>query len=204
MKNKGLLIVLSGPSGAGKGTVHDAVLSLNQNVKKSISVTTRLPRKGEKEGVHYFFKSLTEFQQMCADGDFLETASVYSNNYGTPKAEIFRTLEAGYDVILEIDTNGARQIKRNYPQSVMIFLMTPSFKQLKEQLVKRATEDDDSLKNRLSNAKSELNEYRMFDYIVINNSVSSAANKIVSIIEAEKSKVELNDSLIKELLSEEF
>lgn len=138
--NDGLLIVLSGPSGAGKGTIHDKVLQIMPEIKKSISVTTRKPRKHEIEGVHYYFKTEEEYSQMIADGEFLETASVYCHNYGTPKAPVFEMLKNGSDVIFEIDNFGSRQIKKKYPDAVTIYIMPPSFEELERRLIARGTE----------------------------------------------------------------
>ena len=120
MNKKGLLIVISGPSGAGKGTVYNEVLIRRPEIQRSVSVTTRAPRKGEVDGIHYYFRTVEEYQRMIADGEFLETASVYSNYYGTPKAPVYEKLALGQDVMFEIDTLGAKQIKSIYPESVTI------------------------------------------------------------------------------------
>ncbi len=200
MKNKGLLLVLCGPSGAGKGTVYNQVLALNTQIQKSVSVTTRAPRAGEQEGVHYYFK--TQYQQMIADGAFLETASVYSNHYGTPKAPILKIINKGQDVMLEIDILGARQIKKRYPESILIFLMPPDFKTLRKRLIDRGTEKGHALKNRLDSAKNELSQYELFDYIVFNDTVDQAAHDILSIVLAEKRRIPCNENKIKALLEE--
>ncbi|MCL2062223.1 MAG: guanylate kinase [Firmicutes bacterium] len=204
MKNKGLLVVISGPSGAGKGTVYQKVLQLNPKILSSVSVTTRAPRAGEKEGVHYYFKSLAEYQQMIADGAFLETASVYSNYYGTPKSAVLDRIDKGCDVLFEIDIHGARQIKSQYKDSVLIFLMTPDFKTLKKRLSERGTETESSLKNRLGSAKNELAQYGEFDYYVTNDIAEQAAKDIITIINAEKLRVKFNKPTIKNLLEQDF
>ena len=196
----GLLIVLSGPSGAGKGTIHDKVLKILPNIKKSISVTTRKKRINEIERVHYYFKTEEEYSQMIADGEFLETASVYCHNYGTPKAPVFEMLKNGNDVIFEIDNFGSRQIKKKYPDALTIYIMPPSFKELESRLIARGTESADSLATRLGNAKRELSEYNDFDYIVFNDDADVAAEKVVAIIRAEKSRMNRNEHIIKGML----
>lgn len=200
MENKGLLVVIAGPSGAGKGTIYYEVLKKRPEIKQSVSVTTRDPRPGEKDGVHYHFKTLEEYQEMIAAGSFLETASVYSNYYGTPKAPVFEMLKNGDDVMFEVDMFGAKQIKRRYPDAIMIFVMTPDFAVLEERLRKRRTESDDSLRNRLNSAKSELSQYDMFDYIVFNDTVEESVNTVIGIIDAERSRIAKNKTKIENLL----
>lgn len=198
--NSGLLIVISGPSGAGKGTIYNKVLERMPNIKKSISVTTRKPRPMEKEGVHYYFKTEEEYRHMIAKGEFLETAEVYCNYYGTPKAPVFKMLEEGNDVMFEIDNLGSFQIKKKYPEAVTIYIMTPSFKELQARLTARGTESEDSLRTRLGNARRELSEYENFDYIVFNDDADVAADKVVSIIAAEKCRMVRNKTNVLNLL----
>ena len=202
MMKQGLLVIISGPSGAGKGTIYNEVLSRMPSVKKSISVTTRSPRPHEKEGVHYYFKTLEEYQHVIARGEFLETASVYSNYNGTPKKHVFDLIEKGDDVMFEIDIHGARQIKKQYPRAVSIFVMTPTFEILEQRLRGRGTESEDSLKTRLGAAKRELGKYEMFDYIVFNDDAEQAIGDVLDIINAEKRKVKNNVSVIKQLLGQ--
>lgn len=202
-KSEGLLIIISGPSGAGKGTVYNQVIARRPNVKKSVSVTTRKPRPGEEEGVHYYFRTLEEYQHMIAGGEFLETASVYCNYYGTPKAPVLKMLSEGNDVMFEIDTLGAEQIRRKYPKSITIFLMPPSFEELERRLRGRGTESEEVINRRLGLAKSELAKYKLFDYIVFNDDVEKAIDDVIAIIDAEKSKTARNEEVIKKLLNQE-
>lgn len=198
--NKGLLIVISGPSGAGKGTIYNKVLALRPEIKKSVSVTTRAPRKGEQEGVHYYFRTIEDYQKMIADGAFLETAAVYSNYYGTPKAPVFKMLADGSNVMFEIDTFGNKQIRAKYPECVSIFIMTPTFAELERRLRDRNTESEDSINTRLGNARRELGEYRDFDYIVFNDDADRAAAEVAAIIDAEKARMSRNEAKVTALL----
>ncbi len=199
--NKGLLVVISGPSGAGKGTIYSKVIE-RTGMQRSVSVTTRKPRPGEEEGVNYFFRTEEQYQQMIANGEFLETAEVYHNYYGTPKAPVFENLQNGYDVLFEVDVHGARSIKKKYPEAVAIFVMPPDFETLGARLRGRGTESEQSLKLRLGAAKRELAKYEMFDYIVFNDDIGQAVQDVLDIVNAEKRKIKNNIEAIKALLGQ--
>lgn len=189
--NKGTLIVISGPSGAGKDTICQQLLKEIPNLWLSISVTTREMRIGEVEGIHYFFKNKDEFEKMITNNEFLEYATVHSNQYyGTPKKEISEKLNNGIDVILEIDINGALQIKENFEEAVFIFILPPSMEELKNRLIKRGTESKEKIMERFQTAYKELNYISKYNYVVINDQVEDATNKIKSIIMAEKCRVD--------------
>lgn len=174
MYKKGLLIVISGPSGAGKGTVCKAYLEKHPETLMSISVTTRPPRKGEKEGVNYFFRDKATFENMLKEGAFLEYAKVYDNYYGTPKEFVKKNLMAGRDVILEIDIQGALQIKEKFDEAVFIFIVPPSMEELKRRIVGRGTETAESLLKRFKSSFEELNFIPRYNYLVVNDTVEEA------------------------------
>jgi guanylate kinase len=186
---KGLLIVLSGPSGAGKGTICKALLSRHPEIALSVSCTTRLPRSNEREGVNYFFKSENEFKRLIRQDEFLEYACVYSNYYGTPKSFVAAKLEEGDDVLLEIDVQGALKTKRIFPEGVFIFLVPPSMEELERRIRGRATESEEQILERLGKAKSEMAQVERYDYVIVNDHVERVVAEIESIIEAEKLKV---------------
>jgi guanylate kinase len=186
---KGLLIVLSGPSGAGKGTVCRALLEKHPEIQLSVSCTTRLPRLGEKEGVNYFFKCEEEFKQLIGQDEFLEYACVYGNYYGTPKSFVEKKLKEGDDVLLEIDVQGALKSKKIFPDGVFIFLVPPSMEELERRIRGRATESEEQIQVRLGKAKSEMAQIERYDYVIVNDRIERVVDEIESIIEAEKHKV---------------
>ena len=196
----GLLIVISGPSGAGKGTIYHSVLERRPEIVPSISITTRSPRSVETEGVDYFFRTEKEFSKMMEGDELLEYAKVFDHHYGTPKKRVLDIVESGKTIMLEIDVQGAAQIKSKFPSCVCIFVMPPSFEILENRLRGRATDSEESIVKRLSKARGELSTYELFDYIVFNDNLSEAIDQTVSIIKAERNKVSRNETKIKQLL----
>lgn len=187
--NQGRLFVISAPSGAGKTTLLRGVMSSLVKVKFSVSHTTRLPREGEVDGVDYYFVSRDKFQQMIADNMFLEYADVHGNQYGTSHASIVKQLEEGFDVILDIDVQGAAILRKN-PEvdAAFVFISPPSLVELERRLRGRGTEDEDRIKVRLINARTELESSSEYDYLIVNNDIDEATNLLRSIILAERSK----------------
>ncbi len=200
MIKKGLLIVVSGPSGAGKGTVLAHTTEKYSNLKYSVSVTTRAPREGEVDGVNYFFKSVEQFKEMVANGEFLEHKEVHNNYYGTPLTNVQKHLSDGYDVVLEIDTEGALEVKNVYPDCVMIFITPEKFTTIEQRLRGRSTESEEQIQIRTQNALKELKQAVFYDYIVVNEDAQQGAMDIISIIEAEKCKVKNNKKFIDNLI----
>ncbi|MBE6064262.1 guanylate kinase [Clostridium cochlearium] len=193
---KGLLIVISGPSGTGKGTVCKELLK-NNNFWFSVSATTRAPREGEVHGKNYYFMTKEEFQDKIEENDFLEYAEVYGNYYGTPKSKVVEMLDKGKDVILEIDIQGALKVKENYKEGIFIFILPPSMEELKNRIIKRGTETEESLMTRFKSAYKEINYVSKYNYAVVNDKVNDAVKKIQSIIIAEKCRVDrIKDSIL--------
>ncbi|WP_138203283.1 guanylate kinase [Haloimpatiens lingqiaonensis] len=195
MDSKGLLIVISGPSGTGKGTICKEVLKRN-DFWLSVSATTRSPRKGEQHGKEYYFLTKEEFEAKIEERDFLEYAHVYNNYYGTPKSNVIEKLEKGKDVILEIDIQGAINVKKAYSEAILIFILPPSYEELKNRIVNRGTETEESLKTRLESANREIECSKEYDYVVVNDTVDAAVRRVESIILAEKCKLKKMQSLI--------
>ncbi|QAT40140.1 guanylate kinase [Clostridium sp. JN-9] len=189
MNQGGLLIVISGPSGAGKGTICKALLKRN-DFCLSVSATTRAPRNGELEGTNYYFMTKDEFLKKVDEGDFLEFAEVYGNYYGTPKSRVFNCLDKGNDVILEIDIQGALKVKENYPEGIFIFILPPSMEELKNRIINRGSETPETLMTRFKSAYKEINYVSKYNYAVVNDTVDEAVLKIESILTAEKCRVD--------------
>ncbi|MBA1333782.1 MAG: Guanylate kinase [Firmicutes bacterium] len=190
MAGKGLLVVVSGPSGAGKGTICKNLLDINKDIVASVSATTRMPREGELNGKNYFFVSRDKFEQMIADDDFIEYAVVYDNYYGTPRRFVEENLENGKDVLLEIDIQGALQVKDRYREGVFVFILPPSMEELKNRIIKRGTESEREILKRFEAAYKEINFVSRYNYFIINDKVDEATEKLRSIIIAEKCRVD--------------
>ncbi len=189
MMNNGKLIVLSGPSGAGKSTVIAKLLELRQDVCFSISATTRQAREGEAHGVNYYFITNDEFENLAINGGLLEFATYAGNSYGTPKEAVEKQLNEGKIVLLDIEVQGALQVKTSMPEAIMVFLAPPNMKILEDRLRGRGTDEEEKVKIRLETAKHELAKASKYDYIVVNNEVNTAAKELDSIITAEKCKM---------------
>ena len=203
-KQRGLLIVLSGPSGVGKGTVRKELFSqANTNYEYSISMTTRNPREGEVDGVDYFFKSREEFEALIEQGGLLEHAEFVGNYYGTPLAYVNETLDAGRDVFLEIEVQGAKQIREKAPDALFIFLAPPSLSELKSRLVGRGTETAEVIAKRIATAEEELEMMSLYDYVVENDEVTNACDKINAIIKAEHCRRERVEKIYLSMLKGE-
>lgn len=183
---KGFLCVISGPSGVGKGTIVKELLKKREDTALSISVTTRYQREGEVEGVDYFFKSLDEFDQMKANGELLESAIVHNNKYGTPKEFVEQKINEGKIVILEIDVQGAKQIKENFDNAIYVFVLPPKMSDIEERLRHRGTEDDAKISMRLENAMNEFKEITMYEYFLLNDKVDIATTRLIDLLDNEK------------------
>lgn len=189
-KEKGQLIVLSGPSGVGKSTVIAELLGQRDNIYFSVSYTTRKPRVGEQDGVNYNFVSRAEFERMIADDELLEYAEYVDNYYGTSLKAIRERLDAGIDVLLDIEVQGAAKVKKRCPDALFIFIMPPSFEELSRRLHKRNTDSEDVIAGRLEKARTEFREVPNYDYLVINDKVSGAVQEIEAILTAAECRVE--------------
>ena len=187
-ERKSMLIVISGPSGVGKGTIYNRLLNNDPSLTFSVSVTTRAPREGEIDGVHYFFISEEKYQELEAQGAFLEHATVHGHSYGTLKSQIQEKMEKGYNVVLDIDPQGAKQVMAQWPECVSIFLLPPSYQKLRERLYGRNTDDPKEIEHRLNNARGEIEQVGMYQYTVVNDDLELAFEQVSAIITAEKQR----------------
>lgn len=203
MKDRGLLIVLSGPSGVGKGTVRKAIFdNYSNDFDYSISMTTRKKRVGEKEGIDYYFRTKEEFEKLIEEGGLLEYAKYVGNYYGTPLEYVNKTLDAGRDVFLEIEVQGALKVREKMPEAIFVFLSPPNLDELESRIVNRGTDSEDMIQKRMKKAVEELKLIQYYDYVVENDTVQNAARKIRNIIESEHLKVVRNIKDFTEIIEE--
>jgi len=203
-EQKGILFVLSGPAGVGKGTVRKKLFEKETHLKYSVSATTRIKRPGEKEGIDYFYKTKEQFEQMIAQKELLEYAQYVDNYYGTPRQYVLDELDKGNDVFLEIEVQGALQVKENFPEGVFIFLFPPSLEELKNRIVNRGTETNDVILQRLQEARNEIEMMREYDYVVVNDDVDHAVDKVKSIVVSEHCKRARIESEYNKILEDDF
>lgn len=196
--NKGMLVVVSGPAGVGKGTLCRELMAESSGLEYSVSVTTRAPRPGETEGKEYYFRSREEFEKMIENNELLEWAEFCGHLYGTPRFHVEKLLKKNKKVILEIDTQGARQVKKLFPQGIFIFIVPPSFQVLARRLRGRGTESEEAISFRLAKAVEELKNFKDYDYVVENDEICTAVEKIKSIIIAESCSTKRNPFILKE------
>ena len=195
-QRNGLLLVVSGPSGVGKGTLVKALMDRNSRIRMSVSATTRTPRPGEIEGVHYFFKTEDEFKSMVDRGEFLEYIHVFgSKYYGTPRSFVEQQLENGYDVILEIDVQGAMKVKQAFPDAVLMFITAPSMSEIKSRLIGRGTETMEQVEKRFATAFEEIKMIPQYDYVIINDVIDVAVHHMEAILEAERCRTSRSNYL---------
>jgi len=188
-KRQGIIFILSAPSGAGKTTLYNGLKLVHPEIKLSVSCTTRVRRAGEVNGRDYRFITQMEFDRMKAAGEFAEWAKVHGNDYGTPRKPLDHSVQTGRDILLDIDVQGARQIKRSYPLAVSIFLLPPSLKELKRRLASRGTDGREIIERRLANAQGEIGEILNYDYYVENRDVAAAVQILSAIVAAERAKI---------------
>ncbi len=199
MFREGLLVVVSGPSGTGKGTLLNNLKEKENNIRFSVSATTRNPRNGEVDGINYFFKTHEEFDTMIKNNELVEWVKYCDNYYGTPKKCIEDTIKSGYDCLLEIEVEGALNIKKIYPDCVSIFILPPSFKELRRRIEGRGTEKQEVIDKRMDKAIKEMHYVDKYDYVVVNDKVEEAVHSVTSIIVSEKLKFKRNANILKSI-----
>lgn len=201
-QKRGILIVVSGFSGAGKGTLMKRLLDTYDNYALSVSATTRSPRPGEVDGREYFFKNVDEFEKMIAQDELIEYAKYVNNYYGTPKDYVMQQLEAGKDVILEIEIQGALKVREKYPDTLLLFVTPPSAKELKERLVGRGTETMDVIESRMKRAAEESEGVEAYDYLIINDDLETCVKEMHQVIQSEHNRVSRCNAMIEQIRRE--
>lgn len=204
MKKKGLLVVVSGPSGAGKGTICKNFMELNKEMLLSISSTTRNPRENEIDGVNYNFITKQDFEDLIGTDSLLEYVHVFGNYYGTPKKWVLECIEKGKDVLLEIEIVGAMKVKEKYPDAILVFVLPPSLKELKNRIITRGTETIEQIENRMARAMQEIKTIEKYDYFIFNDNLTRAVDDLEAIIRAEKNKVNRYSQEIVKIYEEEL
>ncbi len=202
MGERGILTVVSGFSGAGKGTVMKEIMGRYENYALSISATTRKPRPGEEDGREYFFKTVEEFEKMIAKDELIEYARYVDNYYGTPKAYVVEQLEAGKDVILEIEIQGALKVKEKFPQTLLLFITPPTARELRNRLKGRGTETEDVINGRMDRAKEEAEGMDQYDYLIVNDVLEECVEQVHQIIQGEHRRCCRNKAFIKHMKEE--
>ncbi len=199
-EGRGILFVVSSPSGGGKGTLIQRMLNQVTNLSYSVSFTTRTPRNGEVDGREYFFVATEEFEQMVAAGEFLEWAYVHGRMYGTSRNQVIREISEGRDIVLEVDVQGAASIRSLVPDSVSVFILPPSFEVLRQRLLDRGTDSPEELDLRLRNAPTELKDYAAFQYLIINDDADRAAEQLSAIVHAERARLHRQGPRVKHVV----
>ena len=203
MKTKGLLIVFSGPSGVGKGTVRKEIFSHEElDFQFSVSATSRIPRPGEVDGGDYYYKTREVFEDMISQGELLEYAEFVGNYYGTPVEAVRKSINEGKDIFLEIEVEGAKQVRDKFPDGLFIFLAPPSLKELKNRIVTRGTESDEAIEGRLKTAREEIDMMSLYDYVVVNDDVQVASEKVINIVSAEHCRRTRVEKIYRQILEE--
>lgn len=199
MNRRGILLVVSGFAGSGKGTIMKELLSQYDNYALSISATTRRPRVGEEEGVHYFFKTREEFEQMIEHGELLEYAEYVGNYYGTPRDYVEQQLNAGKDVILEIEVQGGLNVRKIYPDAMLVFVLPPNVEEIKNRLKKRGTETDEVIKKRMIRGSEEAQIINQYDYLMVNDNLDECVKRLHYTVQSARCAVKRNLDFIEDI-----